>query len=76
MSRMDMSKSVVRARAGAMAPTLVVSADTVKNTIDNKETEINICWTNEKRKLINDKYMKLAYKKDRTRYCKYSNGRF
>ena len=42
MSRMDMSKSVVRARVGAMAPpTLVVSADTVKNTMDNKESEIN-----------------------------------
>jgi ATP-dependent exoDNAse (exonuclease V) alpha subunit len=39
-----------------------------KSIFSNKETEINICWTNEKRKLINDKYMKLAYKKDRTRY--------
>jgi nitrogen regulatory protein PII-like uncharacterized protein len=39
-----------------------------KSVFSNKETEINICWTNETRKLVNDKYMKLAYKKDRTRY--------
>ena len=34
-----------------------------KSIFSNKETEINICWTNETRKLINDKYMKIAYKK-------------
>ncbi len=39
-----------------------------KSVFSNKETEINICWTNEKRKSVNDKYMKLAYKKDKTRY--------
>ena len=39
-----------------------------KSIFSNKETEINICWTNEVRKLINDRYMKIAYKKDKTRY--------
>ena len=39
-----------------------------KSNFNKNETDINICWTNEKRKSVNDKYMKLAYKKDRTRY--------
>ena len=39
-----------------------------KSIFSNKETEINICWTNETRKLKNNKYMKIAYQKDRTRY--------
>ena len=38
-----------------------------KSIFSNKETGINICWTNEARKLINDRYMKIAYKKDKTR---------
>ena len=28
-----------------------------KSISSNKETEINICWTNEVRKLINDRYI-------------------
>jgi hypothetical protein len=39
-----------------------------KTNFNKNETEVNICWTNEKRKSVNDKYMKLAYKKDKTRY--------
>ena len=31
-----------------------------KTDPNNKETEINKCWTNETRKLINNKYMKIA----------------
>ena len=34
-----------------------------KSVFSNKETEINICWSNETRKFVNDKYMKIAYKK-------------
>ena len=39
-----------------------------KTNFNKNETEVNICWTNETRKSVNDKYMKLAYKKDRTKY--------
>ena len=39
-----------------------------KSNFNKNETEINICWTNETRKSVNDKYMKIAYKKDRTKY--------
>jgi hypothetical protein len=38
-----------------------------KSNFNNKETEINICWTNEKRKSINYKYMQIASRKDRTK---------
>ena len=33
----------------------------------NKESDVNICWTNAKRKEINEKYMKAAYKKAKTK---------
>ena len=38
-----------------------------KSDFDNKDTEINICWTNETRKTINYKYMQIAAKRDRTK---------
>ena len=34
-----------------------------KSNFNKNETEINICWTNETRKSVNDKYMKIAYKR-------------
>jgi len=33
----------------------------------NKESDVNICWTNAKRKEINEQYMKVAYKKAKTK---------
>jgi ATP-dependent exoDNAse (exonuclease V) alpha subunit len=36
------------------------------NDFNDKETDMNICWTNEKRKQINEQYMKAAYKKAKT----------
>jgi GTPase SAR1 family protein len=38
-----------------------------KSDFDNKDTEINICWTNETRKSINYKYMQIAARRDRTK---------
>jgi energy-coupling factor transporter ATP-binding protein EcfA2 len=42
-----------------------------KSDFDNKDTEINICWTNETMKSINYKYMQIAARRDRTKIISY-----
>jgi ATP-dependent exoDNAse (exonuclease V) alpha subunit len=38
-----------------------------QDNFNDKDTDVNICWTNAKRKEINDKYMNAAWKKAKTK---------
>jgi hypothetical protein len=45
-----------------------------KSNFDDKDTEINICWTSETGKSINQKYMQIAAKRVEQRIIVYFRG--